>query len=57
MDLMCRPERPVPSLLALQKEQAVLDCYMKNKDRVLDCYQEVESFKQVSREALKVIVY
>ena len=55
-ELTCRPQRPVPSLDALMKQQQVIDCYRKNKEKVLDCYHEVEVFKQASRDALKVLL-
>ncbi|KAJ2961523.1 hypothetical protein NQZ79_g3229 [Umbelopsis isabellina] len=51
--LLCRPaSKQLPAEIS-QKQQAVVECYRRNKARPLDCWAEVESFKDAVAQAQK----
>ncbi|KAG2174348.1 hypothetical protein INT43_004371 [Umbelopsis isabellina] len=55
-DMIKRVQRPASKQLPAeisQKQQAVVECYRRNKTRPLDCWAEVESFKDAVAQAQK----
>ena len=38
----------------MEKEQLVIECYKKNPGRPLDCWREVEEFKEIAKKAESV---
>ncbi|CAO3636544.1 unnamed protein product [Cunninghamella blakesleeana] len=49
------PHKDIPTEIAERQEALVL-CYKKNESRVLDCWQEVEQFKESVSKAQKHFV-